>query len=194
MPLLTTLAGDALNAYGFSRGAESAGAFELISTTILGSSATSVAFTSIPSTYKHLQIRASARTDRALGVDSFTLRLNSDSANNYYSHLLFGNGSAVTATSLGANNIIYAGRTTDSSNTANAFAQNLVDILDYALTTKNKTIRSLFGADTVGGYPWQGIHSGVWNSTAAITRIDVLPGVGPNFVTGSRFSLYGIKG
>ena len=194
MPLLTTLAGDALNAYGFSRGAAGPAGFELISTTILGSSATSVAFTSIPSTYKQLQIRASVRTDRAIGVDNFALRFNSDSASNYYSHLLYGNGSAVTAGSLGANNFIYAGRTTDSSSTANAFAPQIVDILDYAETTKNKTIRSLFGPDTVGSYPWQGIHSGVWNSTAAITRIDVLPGTGPNFVTGSRISLYGIKG
>jgi len=175
-------------------GGAGAGDFELISTTVLSSSASSVAFTSIPATYKHLQIRAAVRSDRALGIDTLTLRFNSDSGSNYWTHGMYGNGSSVSPLALGANTSIYAGRTTDSLNTANAFAPNIIDILDYVSANKNKTIRCLFGADTVGSYPWQGLHSGLWNSTAAITRIDVLPITGPNFVSGSRFSLYGIKG
>jgi hypothetical protein len=175
-------------------GGAAAGDFELISTTLLTSSAASVAFTSIPATYKHLQIRATVRSDRALGIDTLTMRFNSDSSANYWTHGMYGNGSAASVLALGANSSIYAGRTTDSLNTASAFAPNIIDILDYLSTNKNKTIRCLFGADTVGSYPWQGIHSGSWGSTAAITAIDILPITGPNFVSGSRFSLYGIKG
>ena len=168
--------------------------FELISTTLLTSSSASVAFTSIPAIYKHLQIRATVRTDRTLGIDTVTMRFNSDSSANYWTHGIYGNGSSALTLALGANTSIYAGRSTDSSNTANAFASNIIDILDYVSTNKNKTIRCMFGADTVGGYPWLGLHSGSWSSTAAISRIDLLPITGPNFVSGSRFSLYGIKG
>jgi hypothetical protein len=32
---------------------------------------------------------------------------------------------------------------------------------------------------------------GAWSSTAAITRITLVPDVGPNFVAGSHVTLYG---
>jgi hypothetical protein len=38
------------------------------------------------------------------------------------------------------------------------------------------------------------LNSGLWRSTASVTDIQLFPNVGTNWVTGSRFSLYGIKG
>jgi hypothetical protein len=35
--------------------------------------------------------------------------------------------------------------------------------------------------------------SGFWNNTAAVTSASLTPSTGASFVTGSRFSLYGIK-
>jgi hypothetical protein len=168
--------------------------FELISTTTLGSSTASVTFSSIASTYSHLQIRAAARSDRNFGVDNIGLRFNSDSGSNYNTHFLFNNGSTITSTDLGINSWIYSARLPDAAVTASSFGAAIIDVLDYKATTKNKTIRSIFGSSTTGSYPWNGMHSGVWLSTTAITSLTLLPVTGPNFITGSRFSLYGIKG
>jgi hypothetical protein len=168
--------------------------YELISTTTLGANATSVVFSSIVSTYSHLQIRVTSRSDRAFGVDTLGLRFNADSTSNYNAHFLYNNGSTITSTDLGINTWIYSAYIPDSSVTASVFGSAVIDVLDYKATTKNKTIRSIYGSSTGGTYPRNGMHSGVWLSTNAITSITLLPVAGTNLVSGSRFSLYGIKG
>ena len=73
------------------------GSYESIATFTLGSS-TTVTFSSIPSTYKHLQIRYLARSARTgAATDDLAIRLNSDSGANYARHRLFGDGASVTA-------------------------------------------------------------------------------------------------
>jgi len=67
----------------------------------------------------------------------------------------------------------------------------VLDILDAYSTTKNKTIRSLSGM--TGGANNLQLYSGLWNNTAAISSLNIFPGA-TNFVAGSRFSLYGIRG
>jgi hypothetical protein len=66
------------------------GAYELISTTILGSAQSSVVFdvSSYTSTYKHLQIRVVTRTDRGANEDILGIRFNGDTGSNYITHLL----------------------------------------------------------------------------------------------------------
>lgn len=38
------------------------------------------------------------------------------------------------------------------------------------------------------------ISGGLWNSTAAITSVQIRPTIGPNFVAGSRVAVYGYRG
>ena len=84
---------------------------------------------------------------------------------------------------------------TDS--TAGAFGASIIDIYDFASTTKTTTARSLFGriGATNTASNKVGINSGMWNNTAAVTSISFgLPTVGfVNYVAGSRFSLIGIR-
>jgi hypothetical protein len=68
----------------------------------------------------------------------------------------------------------------------------LVDVIDYADTTKNKTIRAMYGLDVNGGASEIDLNSVLWMSTTAINRIDIFAGT--NFTSGSSFALYGIKG
>jgi len=171
-----------------------AASYELIETRLLSSNATSVTFSSIPATFTHLQIRATVRSDRSFGVDNLGLRFNSDTGSNYNAHFLFNNGSTITSTDLGINTAIYAARITDASVTANSFGATIIDVLDYASTSKQKTIRSAYASSTTGSYPWNGMHSGIWLSTSAVTGLTLLPIAGTNLVSGSRISLYGIKG
>ena len=162
------------------------GAFESIAT-LTPTSGTSVSFTSIPSTYASLQIRGVLYSDGNLQ----RFRLNSDSGNNYVNHFLDGN--SLSTVSAGASTaqpyfgLQYGSRLDGGL----AF---IIDIHDYASTTKNKTVKMFYGFDNNGtNVTAVTLQSGLWLSTAAITSVSVLSS-GTGFATGCEFSLYGIKG
>lgn len=151
-----------------------------------------VTFSSIPSTYAHLQIRAIGRATRAGSTDSVKLQLNSDTAANYVQHFLYGDGSSVIATATTSAAFIYPVITTASTDLSNTFCAMVIDILDYTNTNKNTTVRSLTGYDANGsGYAM--FTSGLWLNTAAVTSITFSPG-SSNWAQYSHFALYGIKG
>lgn len=161
-----------------------------------GSSGT-ITFSSIPSTYTHLQIRYIARSDAATTNRTITIRLNSDSASNYAYHNLYGDGASVTASGANATTGMIQRVIPAASATSNVMGVGLIDIHDYASTTKNKTLRSITGTDCNGIAPstdWQiSLQSGLWVNTNAITSISLISSTG-NFTTASTFALYGVKG
>jgi len=185
MPLVSALAAVAARGYGWLQGPRSA--FELIETQTVGAGgAASVTFSSIPQTYKHLQIRGVALSAGTYSADmQFTF--NSDTAANYSHHQLSGDGS--TATSYNAANASYmAMAMTPNATYPVGF---VMDVLDYANTTKYKTARSLFGIDRNGsGYAI--LSSGSWRNTNAVTSLKIVP-VGGSLNQYSTFSLYGVK-
>jgi hypothetical protein len=81
---------------------------------------------------------------------------------------------------------------TGNSGATNIFAGAVVDILEYANTNINKTVRSLQGMD-LNGSGWIYLQSGNWRSTSAVTSITLNRQYGSNFLTNSSFALYGIK-
>jgi hypothetical protein len=153
--------------------------------TINPTSGTSVTFSSIPGTYKHLQIRSMLNNT---AYTQLVMTFNSDSGSNYARHLLSGNGTTVTATG-GAtqnqiNNAAIAGAST-------SLGVTIIDIIDYASTTKYKTTRSFNGMDANGSGRVE-LGSGLWQSTSAITSITLTD---PNYSFSSgTLALYGIKG
>jgi hypothetical protein len=170
--------------------------YESIATTTVGSGGTAtVTFSSIPATYKHLQIRMMAKDNRAgLFVSNAQIQFNSDTAANYTSHFLLGDGSTATSAGYTAQTEVFAARIPGASSAANTFGVAIVDIVDYANTSKYKTLRSLSGEDQ-NGSTWEQLYliSSLWLSTAAISSITLFP-VGPLFSQYSSFALYGIKG
>lgn len=172
--------------------------FEPIATaTGTGSSAT-ITFTSIPSTYKHLQLRVLARdlgAGTATGNATF-IRLNNNTGSNYSLHSNFGDGATLTSGGYGfggtgGNGYIY-GITAAGGNTAGLMGVGIIDILDYTNTSKLKTY-SIFSGIEQNGTGVISLTTGMFNSTAAITRIDIQGSQG-SFTTTSVFSLYGLKG
>lgn len=163
--------------------------FESIATvTGTGSSAT-LTFSSIPSTYKHLQIRGIANDGVGNGYNA-ALRFNSDSGANYVQHRILGNGVSVTTSYNASQTEMQIG---NASNVADNFAVYMVDIHDYGSTTKNKVVRTQSGRDTNGaGFCF--LWSGFWNSTSAITSISVYNTGSISWPTTTTFALYGIKG
>lgn len=171
--------------------------YESIATVTVGSGgAADVTFSSIPSTYKHLQIRIIARDNRS-GFDNTPLfmQFNGDTSTNYGSHQLFGDGSSAQAIADNAvdQTNIRINRFTGATASANVFGVAVVDILDYTSTNKNKTVRTLGGYDNNGtGRIY--LESGLWrNSSTAISSINITPTTTP-IQQYSQFALYGIKG
>jgi hypothetical protein len=170
-------------------GAPVVGDYESIATTVVGSGgSSSITFSSIPSIYKHLQIRLAATTTASGGSISF--RFNSDSGANYTFHRVIGNGSSASAA--GAST---SGRTLATIIGANTTQPSpaVVDILDYANNNKYKTVRALCGYD-YNGSGEVALYSNLWVNTAAITSINVILEGGLTYAQHSHFALYGIKG
>lgn len=171
--------------------------FELINTQVLTTTATSISFNSIPADFRHLQIRSIARTNfsNASGLlQDIQLRMNSDTSNSYAAHRLatYGGGNQ-SASDGGSSNHIRINEGVAAGDTPSfIYSGCIIDILDYALTTKHKTTRALTGTHNPNEAAIV-FQSGAWFNTGAITSLTLASAFG-SYVAGSRFSLYGIRG
>ena len=173
--------------------AASTSSYESIASYTATGSETSFTFNSVPGTYASVQIRGLFRTSNTSGTNWFTLiQFNSDTGANYSYHGLRGNGSVASAYGSSSETYGLAIDSGDSATSTLGWGVGIVDIHDYASTTKNKTIRSFTGFDE-NGDGFVELVSGGWFSTSAITSIKLFFSPG-TFSAGSVFSLYGIKG
>ena len=172
------------------------GAYDLLETEILTGSQASVTFSNLNSTYgadyQHLQLRMVTRDDRTVAANVVRIQFNGDTGSNYSNHNLYATGSTVASGASASQTDTIVGLSSSSYASANIFGASILDILDAFETTKYTTTRSLCGVYAVGeNYAW--LASGSWQNTAALTSISLKPSGGVNFVSGSRFSLYGLK-
>jgi hypothetical protein len=174
---------------------ELVGSYDSLATVTVGAtSVASIEFAGIPSGYKHLQIRGIARTANAVTYGGLRLQVgngSADTASNYSTHDLTGDGATATAGATANNTNIFIGSIASASLASNIFGTSVIDILDYADTNKYKTVRTLAGVDG-NGSGFSRLFSGSWRSTSAINTIKIFSTSG-NFVQYSSFALYGIK-
>jgi len=171
----------------------SANSYESIATANGTGSSGTITFSSIPSTYQHLQIRYIGRVTNADTADNIFVQFNSDTGSNYAWHYLQGDGSSAVAGAASSQSKILAGRVSAATATTEIMGAGVLDLLDYANTNKYKTLRTLSGQDRNGG----GVivmTSGLWQNTAAVSTITITNGSATNFTSTSTFALYGIKG
>lgn len=171
------------------------GAFESIATVTVGSGgASSIEFTSIGSGWQHLQIRMILRFASAGAYQNGMLQFNGDTTTAYTLHAINGNGSAASADGYGTGtfNGAYMAHFASGGSSANIFGAAIVDILDYADTSKRRVVRTLGGYDS-NGAGWLMMRSSMWNSTAALTSIKILDPTLNNLAQYSTAALYGIK-
>jgi len=166
--------------------------YESIATATGNGSSGTMTFSSIPSTFKHLQLRWFIKNTGSGSTQYiYPIRFNSDSGSNYSAHYINANGSTVAAS--GNANMAGINFYFDwPANISNTYGVAVFDILDYADTNKYKTTRSLNGYDA-NGSGQVAFNSGNWRSTSAINRIDISFNADA-FATGSSIALYGIKG
>jgi hypothetical protein len=156
--------------------------YESIATVTVGSPTANVTFTSIPSTYTHLQIRLNT-----VVASWVTLQFNNDTGNNYACQSLRGDGSTANAYGTPSPDQIFGVIAASSYATG-----GIIDILDYTNINKNKTTRQFGGGDS-NGSGLINLNSGLWMSTSVIASIKLIA-YGATFSANSSFALYGIKG
>jgi len=170
--------------------------YESISTVTLSGTQTYIDFTSIPSGYKHLQIRGIARGNYAATNLNLCIQVGNssiDTGNSYTYHMLIGDGSSAQAYGGSAQSFGFVGRIAQASATSNVFGASVIDILDYTSANKNKTIRTLGGYDSSGN-GIMSLMSSVWlNSSDPISKIRLFSNLG-DLTQYSSFQLYGITG
>jgi hypothetical protein len=171
--------------------------YELIETQILGSAQASVVFdvSSFASTYKHLQIRWTARTtvNQSGSGETLRIRFNGVSSSTYRGHGLYGQSGVAQSFSY-ADTSLGISRAADSPSATGVFGAGVTDILDAYSTTKNTTIRNFGGqVSNITGNANIYLDSGVFLNTDAIDSIFIAPFTASNIIAGSRFSIYGVK-
>jgi hypothetical protein len=167
-----------------------AGAYDALATvTVPSGGASSITFAGIPSGYKHLQIRIIGLGNTAA---SGLMRFNGDTGSNYSWHALYGDGSTAAATAETSSGYVIGNGFGSGPSSSTIPFVTITDILDYASTSKNKTVRSLDATDK-NGSGYMVLLSGNWrNSASAISTITIAPNSG-NYTQYSQFALYGVK-
>jgi len=169
-------------------------AFESIATSLPDAGATSLTFSSIPTTYKHLQMRIVARRN-ADGALAASLRFNGDSGNNYMSHTSLASGTSTSYDNFSSQPQMQGIYVQVGTRAANNYGPAIYDFIDYMNTNKLKTVVywggvAIYNSSSEGRIEFGG---GTWNNTAAINEITVTFR-GDALAANCRFELYGIKG
>jgi len=172
---------------------EAAAKFTRIAESVLVGTTASVTFSSIPATYRALQLHVVCRSDTAALATNLLMRFNGDTAANYDHQDVGGQAAAPAASELLAQTSIQIKEMTGASVAANHPAAFTINIAWYAGATFLKLVnaQSTWSNGTASGSLVTRNISGRWRSTAAINSITLLPAAG-SFIAGSSFALYGL--
>lgn len=175
-----------------------AGAYDLLDSTTLSSSASDISFTgldTLAADYTHLQIRGLLKNTTDLnGLNNWELEFNNYTTNRYHSSYLFTNGSVVTDGNRNTVDSLYFsnGLVRSAAAEASIYGSFVLDIMNFADATQGTSVRGLLGAVATTEDMLQ-VHGGYLDNNQAITSIKIRSVI-DLLASGSRVSLYGIKG
>jgi hypothetical protein len=163
----------------------------IATTTVSGSSTSTVTFSSISGTYTDLIIIGNLGSET---TNAFPyLQFNGDTGSNYSYTQVYGTGSSAALARSSNNTQLF---NNDVSVKQGAINSNVIyQIMNYSNTTTYKT--SIARQSTVDAADYNGAlaAAGLWRNTAAITSVSIKltrGGTAYNFTSGSTFTLYGI--
>jgi hypothetical protein len=161
-----------------------------LASTTLGSAQNSVTFSSISGSYTDLIIVTDAGASVVSEVDVRVGNSSVDTGSNYSYTILSGSGST-TASIRGSNATYWRPNYNSLYDNANGKSNHIFQFMNYSNTTTNKTM--LYRGNSAA----YGTDASVclWRSTSAINIITLYANANgtKNFLSGSTFSLYGIK-
>lgn len=168
---------------------------EYIAKTTLNST-TSVTFSNIPQTYKHLMIVVTGLGNYSgTSTLDITCRVNGNASSNYGEIVSFRSGTSYSYSGTANSNHTRAGNMCGNSDT-NQRGLNIIYFYDYASTTARKQIvGESYNTLTTGSGGRPGYYAGTYISTANITEIQLQGENGTyQFTNGTYAVLYGLKG
>lgn len=158
--------------------------------TVSSGTAGTLDFSSIPSTFKHLQLRGYIKFN---GSGNISIRIGNgspDTGANYAYHYFYATGGSLVSAGEANRNTGYIGYYQSANS---MWASFIVDIPDYGNTNKYKSIMSQqTSTHTTDGIIM--LNSTSWRSKSAIDFIRVFSADSMDFQTGSHVALYGIGG
>ncbi len=171
------------------------GAMTLITDTLLASPAATVTFSSISGSYKTLKIFVQGACSAATTNDAINMQANGDTGSNYDRQATY---SVATGSASGLQTLAGAGVafsvpcTTAPADEPGTYE---ITIPNYSSAVFRKM------ANVVGGWYQTTLAAGLsqqsdvwhWRNTSAITQLVFSIAGGSNFITGTRFTLYGIN-
>lgn len=167
--------------------------FEKIASVTVGAGgASSIDFSSIPSTFTDLVIKLSSRIGSAADREGVLLTFNNNNSNYSFRRVYgFDSGSSASDAASSQSSITIA-NTTANNATANIFGSHEIYIPNYA-GGNNKGLSADATAENNSSSSWVStLTAGLWGNTAAINRITLTP-LSSTFMQYSTATLYGIK-
>jgi len=169
-------------------------AFTVIDHTEATGNITSWDVTSIPSSYDHLMIEVSARSDAVAYYTLMALTFNGDTGTNYSSTALYaGSTTPQSQRASGATSVSYQ-YITAASSAADTFSVNKIWIPHYSNAANFKQVLSSAAVEDDSTTDWQWLlfqNAGLWADTDAIDQVTL---TNTNMIQYSTFTLYGITG
>ena len=165
--------------------------YKLISSTTLSSSQSTITFSSIPSTYTDLVIKASTRDSSLSNAGAIAMRFNS-STTNYNGRIIYSDGSTATGSFLSGLDYGWAGTVNNANYTANTFSNHEIYIPSYNSSTAKPYSVSSVVETNANLAEYLVSTAGLWNGSE-ITSIVLTVSNGSSFASGSSFDLYGIE-
>jgi hypothetical protein len=152
--------------------------------------ASTMDFTSIPSTYTDLVLKISGRAAAGTTDQTFNIRFNGSSAASYSTRRLYGSGSAAGSDSDTSATSINIYSVPSSGATAATFGNAEIYIPNYTGST-NKSVSVDSVTEDNATRALATLAAGLWSNTAAINQVTVLVN-GTSFVQYSTATLYGV--
>jgi len=139
-----------------------------------------------------LIIEILARGTGAFTNENMDMQFNGDTGANYDWAVMLNSAGAIAAFNGAADTRMALTNIAAASATANDVGVFSVTVPGYDQTTFNKQLAAVGGVAQAAGFS-QGLCSGQWRSSAAITRVAIKPHSSAQFAAGSRMTIYGTQ-
>ena len=166
----------------------------LVGDTLLTSTAASITFSAIASSFASLYMHVLARTDTAVGIDTLQVQFNNDTAANYHSQINRSSATVSTGVPAIASTAQAIGLSVGSSaSTTSNSGLNSITIPYYASTNRKAAVyQALALGSTALGLIRQDNGAALWDSTVAISTITLFA-ASAGFAAGTRATLWGLS-
>lgn len=165
--------------------------YESIASTSVGTATGTISFSSIPTTYRHLELRIFGKRSTAAQGD-VAMRFNGDAGSNY-SYLYTQTTNTTRSTALLGSTALRFGYVPEIATSTFGFL--VAQIPNYRSSYSNRSVHASGGYYNTSMTTDIGIvshHHGQWNQQSPITSIDVILASGL-FAVGTIVSLYGLR-